>query len=246
MKRVVIIDDEELIRIGMTKLIEESGRNYRVIGAFSNGKEALNTLMNADIDVVITDIRMPEMDGLELIKVVRDMNIDVSFIILSGYSDFEYARTALRYDVKDYILKPIDQNELFACIDKIDCGNDEDTQLDNELGKGNKRVVDMVKQIIETEYDKNINLTEIANRVYLNPKYLSRMFKKETGLNIIDYLLHVRINMAKQLLRENLDFKVYEVANMVGYTDSVFFNKLFKKLVGMTPKEYKDQINKKW
>ncbi|MDF2949793.1 MAG: response regulator [Sedimentibacter sp.] len=248
MLKVAIVDDEELVRRGLEIIISEAGRNYKVEGCYADGAEAFKKLLNADVDVLITDIRMPEIDGLELVKALHDMNINIPSIILTGYNDFEYARTALRYGVEDFLLKPVDHNEMFICLDRIKIrkyGPQSASDYDSNQDGSAKRVINEVKKIIENEYFGDLNLTEISKRVYLNPKYLSRLFKNETGINLTDYLIYVRINKAKALFKDDFSLKVYEVAEMVGYPDSNFFNKLFKKTVGITPKKYCEQITDK-
>lgn len=239
--KIIIIDDEELIRLGLAKLLTDANRGYSITGCFADGSEAIDTIINSDVDVVITDIRMPEMDGLELIKVVRGMQNTIPFIVLSGYSDFEYARTVFRFGVEDYLLKPVNQFELFKCLDKIAQAKGIPIHKE-EAVNGNKRVVEMIKEIIRSQYNKELKLEEISQLVFLNPKYMSRMFKNETGINITDYLVYVRIEKAKKLIQESMEMKVYEVANLVGYADSVYFNKIFKRLVGVTPLEYRNKI----
>ena len=241
---ILIIDDEELIRMGLAKLISEAGRDYNVRGCCPDGKEALLQLSHDAVDVIITDVRMPEMDGLEFLKSLRSMNISIPVIILSGYNDFEYARTAMSFGVRDYLLKPVDEEELFKCLDLIYDDKCKDLQrASNSVKNNEKRVINIVKKIIETEYYKELNLSEISNKVFLNSKYLSRLFKNETGINITDYLIQARMEKAKQLFRENLDMKVYEVAAKVGYPDPGLFCKLFKRMLGLTPKEYRNRID---
>lgn len=240
MLKIIIVDDEELIRMGLVKLLTDAGRGYSVIGCYADGSEALKAMLNAEADVVITDMRMPEMDGMKLIKSVRDIQNKTPFIVLSGYNDFEYARTMFRYGAVDYLLKPVDQQELFKCLDKIAKAEGITTSAEEMTG-GNKRVVELIKEIIRKEHVKELNLEELSQKVFLNPKYLSRIFKNETGISITNYLIYVRMEIAKQLLRENPEMKIYEVASHVGYADSVFFNKIFKRLVGITPLEYKNK-----
>ena len=119
------------------------------------------------------------------------------------------------------------------------------TTLD-ELQAGNEalgsRTVLAVKKIIETEYRHELSLHQIAEKVFLTASYLSKLFKHETGGTITEYMTMVRINKAKELLKNNRNLKTYEVGEFVGYTDSSYFNKLFKKEVGVTPKEYRDHV----
>lgn len=109
--RVLIVDDEELIRMGIARLVEQAGDDFQVIDTCASAREALEVLKNQETDLIITDIRMPEMDGLELLNEVKRLYPDVFSIVISGYEEFEYARTALKVGASDYILKPIDRKQ---------------------------------------------------------------------------------------------------------------------------------------
>ncbi|MEK5161829.1 response regulator [Paenibacillus macerans] len=120
MLRIAIVDDEASIREGLGKMIgRESGR-FVVDGLFSNGQDVLDYLGEADLDVIVTDIRMPVVDGLELSKQVKAIKPEIRCIIMSGFKDFEYARQAIRYSAVDYLLKPIDKKQLFALLYALD------------------------------------------------------------------------------------------------------------------------------
>ncbi|WP_127498210.1 response regulator transcription factor [Paenibacillus glycanilyticus] len=519
MLSIMIIDDEDLIRRGLEKIISKLNEEYLVVGSFSNGFEASQELDRLSPDVVITDIKMPYMDGLQFIEELRRRLPDARCLILSGYNDFDYARTAMQYGVKDYLIKPVDKEELLANLTHIHkelkeakqekekeqllskkaqmsdlllreqqlrrlLGGDKDTAVsagveelslpvvfgcpyavlavrasnqgmkeqllewgrtmaaegiesvameaqiiallvpapkEEETGRlahktalrlmsdlqfaakgkfaigisggyqgsdkaicayqealalscagiykreafavvtgkegpnapadpafftglltggftqalerldaegigaavqrmfaeiervrppyadlvqfmanllytavqkvdglldelvkltppgvgvyqsvadffnltelkeriqhllelslyrlasarkeGGNRVIETVKQLIQQDYDKDLELTELSEKVFLNPSYLSTLFKQETGLTITQYVLQLRMMKAKELLKKRLDLKVYEVGEQVGYPDSIYFNKVFKKMVGITPKEYRN------
>lgn len=113
MNRIVIVDDEQFVRKGIIALVDWKKINYHVVGEASNGEDALELILNEKPDVVLTDIRMPVFDGLKLIEKVKELAIKIpKFIIISGYNDFEYAQRAVRLGVTDFILKPIDKDEL--------------------------------------------------------------------------------------------------------------------------------------
>ncbi len=511
MLNIIVVDDEERIRQGMVALIAKAERNYHISGCFSNGIEALKHIDSFPVDVVITDIKMPRMDGLALIERLRESKPELRCIVLSGFSDFEYARNAIRFGVVDYLLKPVDKQELYNILLQVEqeaanrrknnellkeeaiksillgeledqkiahvvesykmetnpqkytvlvikashssnalqiisylkerdhaereivsldnqmlalilCsdGNQgdnikwlrkmsksifmdlqqqvpgyfsigESTQLNsylewnrgyieakdachynfytnggnggnvtthaenakynlygnediaivlqkqfrsvlermdvNGIGKcihhifteiercrlkyeeiihlcdtilytaskevtgfsnevikkygirdhlmeqlknmftlndleykltdvinqtisaveagrynSGNRTIEEVKQILEKEYHRVWELNEISERVHLNPSYLSKVFKEKTGETITEFLTSIRINKAKALLKNHMELKAYEVGEQVGYPDPVYFNKLFKKVVKLTPKEYKDSV----
>lgn len=493
MLRIVIVDDELSIREGLGKMIGKESDRFLITGSFSNGQELLDFAQDSEFDAVITDIRMPLVDGLELIKELRSIRPEARCIIMSGFTDFEYARQALRYSAVDYLLKPINKKQLFGLLyqldedkelalgkeqqlrsglllsylkgdpalcdrlpelilplphlsvtvlkgsdmealhssvsllrrqpqfrfDTVDTGEEGITLVSyynelpdaddiarladslrqfphpgivmagsslgyshpSELGRAyyeaktacdrgmygreawgyssfspayeqepdvaglfarNREVlaqavqvlnipqalkslelqlheleqakasrasilqlcrfaieiagtelpewarifgpglplqleehlltcltfhelkdrfmeefsealqqiregrlaqggksVEIVKKWIAEHYDKPADLSHLASMVYLTPSYLSKLFKHETGLTITDYLIEVRIRKAKQLLAESAELKIHEVGSEVGYPDPAYFNKLFKRIVGVTPNEYK-------
>jgi two-component system response regulator YesN len=243
---IILVDDEEMIRLGMEKILSKSELNLQIVGSFSNGLMALMELDKldiADLDVVITDIKMPGMDGLKFIERLREAAPQVGIIILSGFNDFEYARQALRYGVTDYFLKPVDKFELFEVLKRIGDKKQETIQelKDNEQESHEHYVIEPLKQIIEKEYNKMLDLESLSERLGFSTSYLSKHFKQETGSTITDYLIQIRIQKAKQFIDDHPNLKIYEIAHLVGYPDPVYFNKLFKKIVLSTPKEYKDR-----
>lgn len=221
--------------------------DVHVIGSYGNGLEAwehLEKLSREDIDLLITDIKMPRMDGFKLIEQARDHMEDIPIAVLSGFSEFEYARRAIRHGVMDYLLKPIDKTQLYELLKRVEDVKKKTVTEHEEIFSqaadgGEHYVVEQTKSILEREYDQNFELERLAEMVGMNASYLSRLFKLKTGQTITDYLIRIRISKAKELLMVHPDLKNYEIAEKVGYSDPVYFNKLFKKMCGMTPKDYK-------
>ncbi|MRN55958.1 response regulator transcription factor [Paenibacillus monticola] len=248
MIKVMIADDEEVIRRGLAKITSRMDLEVEVIGSYGNGQEAwehLAKLGPEDIDLLITDIKMPRMDGFKLIEQVRGSMKNVSIAVLSGFSEFEYARRAIRHGVLDYLLKPIDKTQLYELLKRVDEEKKKPPEPEREqiviqaAEGGEHYVVEQTKIILEKEYGQNFELERLADTVGMNASYISRLFKFKTGQTITDYLIGIRIAKAKELLTEQPDLKNYEIAEKVGYSDPVYFNKLFKKMCGMTPKDYK-------
>jgi two-component system response regulator YesN len=241
MMKIAIVDDEMKIRMGLAKMIEQANLNYKISGCYSNGEEALREIKLIGVDVLITDIRMPVMDGLQLTKEIRDWNPTVRCIILSGFRDFDFARTAMRMGVEDYLMKPVNREELYRLLEKLKKNLQGEMSEGSDSGQAvNSRIVSLIIKQIEAEYYKDFNLTELSEKAGLNPNYIRQLFKSQTGQSITDYLMHFRVEKAKELLKYNLELKVYEVGGLVGYSEAVYFNRMFKKIVGMTPKEYKE------
>ncbi len=168
--------------------------------------------------------------------------------ILSGYNDFEYARRAMRAGATDYLLKPIDKVEVFRLLDR--CAARKPTAT-GTAGEGaaaptaaaprpaENATTERIRKLIDQSYHRDIDLTYIADQVGFNASYISKLFSRERGETITDYLNRVRIGKAKQFLRDHPGLKVYEIAHLVGYGDKIYFQKLFKRMVGMTPLEYR-------
>lgn len=245
MIRVMIADDEEVIRRGLEKITSRMDLEVKVIGSYGNGVEAWNHLRDLtqeDIDLLITDIKMPRMDGFGLIEEVRGHLKELPIAVLSGFSEFEYARKAMRHGVLDYLLKPIEKAQLYDLLKSVSDNKQlKETAAEPEENPhgGEHYVVEQTKGILEKEYGQNFELERLAETVGMNASYISRLFKYKTGQTITDYLIGIRIAKAKELLIGQPDLKNYEIAERVGYSDPVYFNKLFKKMCGMTPKDYK-------
>ncbi|WP_337101849.1 response regulator transcription factor [Paenibacillus sp. YIM B09110] len=253
MYTVMLVDDEKGIIDGLKVIIPRYLPECKVVGYAHDGIDGVNMVRELHPDIVITDIRMLRKDGLEMVQTLVSEGVDSKFIILSGYSEFEYARKGMHLGVKFYLNKPIEEEELQHCVRSIireiekerdkektpeqvaspDIRVEED---DTVLKK--KDVIVEIKQYIFENFDKNISLADLSNRFFINLHYLSQLFKEKTGQTYLEYLTQVRIERSKELL-EKTELRIYEICQMVGYTDTTHFSKLFEKAVGCKPSEYK-------
>ncbi|NBD23697.1 response regulator transcription factor [Paenibacillus glycinis] len=255
MLKVMVIDDEEHIRLGIVKILSRYPGELEIAGEHANGLEALLKLSDMgpeDLDVIITDIEMPMMDGLAFIEQAKAKLPEAFIIMLSGYNDFEYARKSMRAGAADYLLKPMDKVEVFKLLDR--CA---ESKREREAANGAVRptapaapaaenaaaaTADRICRLIDREYNRELDLPYIADKIGFNASYISKLFSRERGETITDYLNRVRIDKAKQFLRDHPGLKVYEIAHIVGYGDKIYFQKLFKRTVGMTPNEYRGGV----
>lgn len=231
--KILIVDDESIVREGLKNNINWQELNLTVVGCESNGKNAFEVFNRENPDIILTDIRMPFMDGLLLTKEVKKIDHSVIVILLSAYDDFKYAQQAIRLGAFDYILKPIDIDVLKQTIRQGVLKRKE--LLDKE-----KKPVPPLKEE-DLKFLLDISLNSIAERLYITPSYLSALFKNEMGITFSDYLTEYRIEKAKELLKD-VKIKIYEVAEAVGYTDQHYFSKVFKNITSFTPKEYREKI----
>lgn len=244
MYKVLIVEDELVIASGLRRLIGEVARGFAVCGEARNGREALAFMKEQPPDVIVTDIRMKEMQGLELIERVRAQYPHMPILIISGYDDFEYVKGALRWKVIDYLLKPVDRVELAKALDRIRQELDGQRGVAEQEGRSGEAeaerpLIRRIKQIIQERLDQEITLQYVAEQVHMNHQYLSTLFKTETGTNFMEYVTEQRIERAKELLRDT-NLKIYEIARLSGYANAKHFMTMFKQSVGVTASEYRD------
>jgi len=237
---IVIVDDEPKIARGLLKLLD-AHEDYKAAGIFCEAAEALAFIEKNPVDAVITDIRMPEISGLELIRRIRRGNADVRIIILSGYGDFSYAQKAIELGVTRYLLKPTDPAELIGALETIRAEVSRSPKPEPERPAQIKNLlVRKAMQYIEEKYAKPITLKRMAEELYVSPNYLCELFKRHTGRNITEYLADYRLRQAELYLRQ-VACKVSDVSKLVGYKDAKYFSTAFKKKYGITPLEYRNQ-----
>jgi len=243
--RVIIVDDEWIIREGLRKIINDNLPQYEIIAIVGNGIECLSLLESIKADLIITDIRMPYMDGLELMKIIRNKDLNIDIIVLSGYDDFRYCQEALKRRAIDYLLKPIDKNEFIIRLQKyalLSKGTNEKNSLQDSIpAETQKRIIGDIKHYIRINFDRKITLKMLSQKFYLNPNYLSQLFKKETGMNFIDYLTEFRIEKAKIALSDST-LRIADLSRNVGYESQKHFSAIFKKNTGLTPTEYREMV----
>lgn len=241
---VLIVDDEELALQGLEAGIDWEGLNiHRLYKAYCMD-EAVRLLERETIDIVITDIEMPNGGGLELIKWVKDNQAGIRCVFYTGHAEFSYALEALRLGVDDYLLKPMPYDELAAILRRIEekLEQENDGEPDNtEDMENSAQIVEQVKKLIAENLSAgNLQRDELAAMVHISPGYLGRIFKKETGMALTNYIIKKRITVAKQLLAKT-NLSVTRISERVGITYSSYFTKLFKEQVGITPQEYRQK-----
>lgn len=253
MYKVMIVDDEPYVREGLKAIIEWERYGFQICYESENGIDAINKVKQERPDLVIADIKMPRMNGLDMIKYCREMlGVHAQYILLTGYGEFEYARQAIRLGVARYLLKPVDEDELIEAL--ADIAREIKRQRKDNVINVNKTVytvseetvcsddiMDRVEEYIRNHFNEDLNLKSIADRFYVNSVYLGQLFRKHFGLYFKDYLHRLRMEEAKKLLK-GTELKVYEIAAAVGYSDPNYFVSKFKKITQYTPLEYREHV----
>jgi two-component system response regulator YesN len=251
MTKVLIVDDEKYVRMGIKSDTDWALIGCEVVGEASNGLEALEVAENTRPDLVVSDIRMPKMDGIELAEKLIEKFPGIKVIFLTAYNEFEYVRQAVRIGVSDYLLKPFSDGELEGSIQRLlhlhPNAPDTSTELEEQLiplkkkEEVSNRYVQSAIEYIEDHYpDSDFSLGALAESMSVSEGHISRLFKSETDISINNYLTKFRIKMAMDYLKD-VQVKVYEVAEKVGYQDIAYFSNTFKKLVGKTPSDYQSK-----
>lgn len=240
MYKLLIVDDEPNIRKGLIRHYPWSELGFEVVGDFANAKLALDYMVDHSVHVVLTDIKMPVMDGIELARTVKERNPDVIVIFLSAYADFEFARQAIVYSVKDYILKPVQYENIVMVFKKLKKKLDAQTNrtaADESRDKYYDKLIKTVEEYV-LENLKEASLENAAQKVNLSPNYLSKIFKEKKGMNFSDFLFETRMKKSKELMSD-LNLKIYHISSAIGYNNPKNFSRAFKQYHGVSPSEFR-------
>ena len=245
----LIVEDEPLMRDYLMQRLTSIHRLWRTAGCARDGLEALALLRENRYDLVITDIKMPGMDGLELANYVHANQPDTDIIILTGYGEFDYARVAVRVHAADYLLKPLQDVELHNALNRLavkrmDHGDIVmDAVLDEQGAQQSPDdsgiLVQRARAYVHAHYSEPLSLNEVADVLGVNPAYLSSIFKSERGESYSKFVLRLRMEKAALLLRTYAAGKIGDIALEVGYSSTKHFYSVFKDYFGMTPNEYR-------
>ena len=247
MYRVILVDDERLIIRGLSTVVPWAELGCEVAGTAYDGVSGLELIRRLRPDIVMTDIRMPNMDGLTMLAAIRSEFPEIQMCVLTAYRDFDYARRALTLGVCRYLLKPSDLEELKEAVRQMAARLDamprlrEDGPEDESVKEaGNHLVKAALAYMKEHCTEQHLSLGEVADHVYVSQWHLSKLLNRETDQSFFDLLGGMRIAKAKKLLADPA-LRIHEIAEMAGFSDVAHFSRSFKKLTGCTPGEYRNQ-----
>lgn len=267
MIRLLIADDEKLEREALAELVQRRFEREVVLEVAENGRKAADTAVLWGADLILMDIEMPGMSGLDAARAVLAQRPSCRVIFVTAYSLFQYAHEAVHLGACDYLLKPVDPDELEASVRRAmrqieterklkelaaaqpqpeQTETEEEAEDAPEEGENSQTALVMahVRRYLEDNYMFDLSLDSVGEILHISPAYLSAQFKKYQKMNFLDCLTELRINAAKELLADPFRSSA-EVASMVGYEDASYFARAFKKRTGMTPPQYRRQAGRK-
>ncbi|MGN0246049.1 MAG: response regulator [Lachnospiraceae bacterium] len=238
--KLLIADDEVMIRKGTAKYVRLHTDRFDKIYEAENGQEAIDCILKYHPDIVLLDVQMPLKNGIDVMREAAKAGIHPVIIILSGYDEFRYAQQAIKYGAKEYLLKPARAADILLCLEQMadQYFGEDDCETDEEQGEQTNRFIEEAKEYMEEHYAEELTLNTVAEHLGISGGYLSSLFMQYLGCGFVDYLHEIRIKRSCCYLEQNY-LKTYEIAYKVGFRDGKYFSRVFKKLKGMSPKEYR-------
>ena len=244
MYKAIIIDDIRLVRDAIHMLAQWDIFGIDQIFEADNAETGLDIICREHPDIIITDMKMPVMDGTQLLKKLDELSIDSKVIVISGFSDYKYTRLAIKSGVIDYILKPIDPQDLNNALASATALLEQESHAADKPSESFKapvtnKVIHDVISYINQNYLSSFSLSDLAEHFFLSKEHLSRLFKKETGENLFSYIMELKLTEAKKLLKTT-DMTLDDIAFHLGFSNGNYFSKVFKKNCGISPSEYRN------
>jgi YesN/AraC family two-component response regulator len=229
--KVIVADDEAPARFLLKSFLLDEGFTPEDIGEAGDGLELVDMVMAEKPRLCFVDIRMPGMDGLEALRRCVPAATGTSWAIVSSYSEFEYARAALRLGVTEYLVKPVDPGDFHACLERFRILPSSPEQ---------DPVIARVLEHVARNFNADVSIADLAEMTGFTPNYLSAFFHKKMGETFMSYLTRFRVNEARRLLLEG-GLSVAEAARAVGYSDVRHFSRRYRELLGAYPSESKPE-----
>lgn len=254
-RTILIVDDEPRTRQGIKQTLEIWAAGRYSVETADNGIEAQERLQQGRVHLLITDVRMPEISGLDLIRSLKGETRKPVIIVISGYAEFQYVQEAMRLGAVNYLLKPLDKQELLQVVEgalKLEEEGQRREKMEKmvdpkllEMDSEQAGMGEPVKEAlayVEQHLHEQLTMAEIAGRIHLNASYFSVLFKEQTGVSFSEYLSRLRVQRAKELLLQTR-LSIGEIGERVGYKTDKYFIKVFKSLEDISPSRYRQQLN---
>lgn len=244
MYKVVIVDDEPIIAEGLRRTVDWNRFGCEVTGIAYSGKEGLDLIEQQNPDILFSDIRMPDLDGLSMIAALKSQHRNLEITILTGFRDFEYAREAINLGVRRFLLKPSRMDEINEAVQAMTeelAKQNPKEQPEEESGTAGNFIVRNALAYMEEHYREKLQLNDVAEQVFVSPWHLSKLINSVQNENFSEVLNRIRIRHAKELMKDP-SLRIGDIADQVGFMDLAHFSRVFKKQTGKTPNEFRKTI----
>lgn len=236
---LLVADDEPIVRAFVKRFVQERNLPVARILEASNGREAIAQALEHGPDLMLLDIRMPGVDGLEAAEAIMEQRPDSCIVMVTAYDEFEYARSALRCGVSDYLLKPLDPEALARHVTAaLAAKREKEGGGEREEGADAHPLVATVRRYVDAHLNETVRLEDIANAAHMSPSHCSRMFSRHAGVSLSDFITERRMALVVKLLETSF-LSMTEIAGTVGFSSSAYFASWFKRAHGVSPLQYR-------
>lgn len=248
MYKVIIVDDEKNIRERMAKFLPWDEFDFEVVGTAKDGLAALDLVKSFEPDLVLSDIKMPNIDGIQLAEQLNRHYPDIVTVFISSYNEFELAQKAIHFNVKGYLLKPVMKNDFRELMSNLSKQNlfrlsEEVPKIKVHSPENASNYMEKAKKYLFENYAENITLKDVADELFIHEAYFSKLFNQEIGEGFNAFVNGIRIERAKEQLKYS-NKQLKDISNEVGFRSSSYFNRVFKQNVGMSPMTFRKMSQK--
>ena len=248
MYKVIIVDDEKNIRERMAKFLPWDEFDFEVVGTAKDGLAALDLVKSFEPDLVLSDIKMPNIDGIQLAEQLNRHYPDIVTVFISSYNEFELAQKAIHFNVKGYLLKPVMKNDFRELMSNLSKQNlfrlsEEVPKIKVHSPENASNYMEKAKKYLFENYAENITLKDVADELFIHEAYFSKLFNQEIGEGFNAFVNGIRIERAKEQLKYS-NKQLKDISNEVGFRSSSYFNRVFKQNVGISPMTFRKMSQK--
>jgi len=234
MYKTLVVEDNAVFRYAVRTIVDWASCGFELAAEAVNGKHALTLMEARRFDFILTDVSMPEMNGIDLLRTVKRDSPDTVFVMLSSYDDFRFVKDSMKIGAEDYLLKhDLEPEGMRRMLEQVKQVLDKQREDRRVQAEGRRKEIRQAIAYIQAHYAEDISTAELAQRLGFSANYMSNLFRSETGYRIKEFVNRERVAQARRLLKET-NLKVYEVAERVGFQDSSYFCKVFKEITGTT------------
>lgn len=240
MFKVYLVDDDALILDELIHMIPWDDNGFEVIGSNTDAFLALKQIPDLPCDVVFCDLKMPGMDGNELIRRLKDAGVTSEFVMISAYDSFENVRTFFQQSGYDYILKPVNNDDIQMVLEGLNARLSRNNPVADPESLTENPDFNRLIAYVNKHFADKITLSLLSDKFGFSKNYICTLFQKHFNESLNLYLTRLRMSRAKELLADKT-ILIKEVAYRSGYSDYYHFFKVFKNHYGISPKDMRDR-----